>query len=67
MVIFGKVSEIYIEDDFVKIQEFTLVIIFVIFSEKTPFRLENEIFEISWNLAYSYFLSKRSHFVTTFL
>ena len=34
-----------------KIQEFILVIIFVIFPQKLQFRLENEIFEISRNSA----------------
>ena len=34
-----------------KIQEFILVIIFVIFPQKLQFTLENEIFEISRNRA----------------
>ena len=38
---------IHILDEFVKIQESTLVIIFVIFAQKWQFRLKNESFEIS--------------------
>jgi len=39
--------------EFVEIQEFTLVILLVIFHQKWHLRLKNENFEISWNSAYS--------------
>ena len=39
----------HIKGEFVKIREFTLVIIFAIFLQKLPFRLENENFKISRN------------------
>ena len=47
-------SESHILDEFVKILEFILVIIIVIFIQKWQFRLENESFEISRNSAYLY-------------
>ena len=53
MAIFVKNSKnhiIYdIKGEFVKIREFILVIIYVIFPQKSQFRLENESFEISRN------------------
>ena len=36
---------------FLKIQELTIAMIFVIFPRKLQFRLKNESFEISWNSA----------------
>ena len=42
------------ESVFVTIQEFTLAIIFVIFTQKWQFRLKNESFEVSRNSAYIY-------------
>ena len=35
--------------EFVKVRDFTLVIVFVIFFQKRQFRLKNENFEISGN------------------
>ena len=46
---FQENLENHMKGEFVKIQEFTLVIIFVIFDKKWQFRLENESFEISQN------------------
>ena len=40
-----KNRENYIQGLFVKIQEFTLVIVFMIFPQKLQFRLKNENFE----------------------
>ena len=46
-------NHIWIEiDEFLKIREFTLVIIFVSFPQNRQFWLQNEIFEISRNSAY---------------
>ena len=42
------------ESEFEKIREFTLIMIFVIFSQKWQFRIKNENFQISRNSAYSY-------------
>ena len=53
MAIFVKNLKIHIKGEFVKIQELTLIIIFVIFPQKWQFRLEMESFEISRNSAFS--------------
>ena len=47
MAIFMKNLENHIKSDFVKIQEFARVFIFVIFTQKWQFRFEIENFEIS--------------------
>ena len=49
---FQKSRENHIKDEFVKIQEFTLVIIFVISPQKWLSRLENQNSEISRNSAF---------------
>ena len=44
MAFFSKIFENHILDEFVKIWEFTLVMIFVIYPQKREFRLKNESF-----------------------
>ena len=57
MAIFVKNFKNHIQGEFVIIREFALVINFVIFPEKGQLRLENEIFEISRNSAYPYYIA----------
>ena len=52
MAIHVKNLKNHIYDEVVKIREFNLIKIFVIFPQKWQFRLENENFEISRNSAY---------------
>jgi len=51
MAIFRLIAEIIYRVNPLKIQEFTLIIILVIFSQKWQFRLKNEYFEVSRNPA----------------
>ena len=57
MVIFSKIFENRMKGGLVKVEEFTLVMIYVIFPQKWQFRLKNESFEISRNSAYLYIMA----------
>ena len=51
MAIYVENLKIHIKGEFVEIRKLILVIIFVIFPQKCQFKLKNENFKISRNLA----------------
>ena len=57
MAIFVKIFENHISGEFVKIREFTLVIILVIFSSKMTIQPKKESLEVSRNSAYHFVIS----------